>query len=155
MHDTDSHFAIGPDWTHFRLELNPCSLLVRKLALPIEVRFAHYAGILQTLEGPNRYEANAAICTGVLGECWPMRIDEFMDRYRVAGPQQMGQDGLYVPLPRTTWACRVSAHFHVRSGFAGQRLLGQAGDWLVWMDKGCGVVARRIFEATYEILLPR
>lgn len=121
----------------------------RKKPIAVPVEFAIRGGILQTMEGPVAYRAGDALMTGVKGERWPVRREEFAEGYLPAGAQPMFADGEYLKRPVVVDAEQRQVAFSVSLGDGGV-LCGQAGDWLVTGAEGeQWVVADDVFVATY------
>jgi len=121
----------------------------RKKPIAVPVVFASRDGVLRTVEGPVAYRAGDALMTGVKGERWPVRRDEFAERYVPAGGQAMFVDGDYLKRPVVVDAERMDAPFSVSLG-DGNVLAGQAGDWLITGTDGeQWVVAGDVFAETY------
>lgn len=131
------------------------SLRVESLALPVEVSWAHHAGICCTLEGDMPYGAGDAIVTGVAGESWPVRADVFMDSYQACAPTVVGQDGRYRKRVLACLALRLESAVQVEMNAMGDVLKGNPGDWLLQYEPSRhGIVRNDIFERTYRILGP-
>jgi hypothetical protein len=131
------------------------SLRVESLALIVEVRWAHRAGICGTLEGDMPYCAGDAIVTGVAGERWPVRADVFAHTYQACAPTVAGRDGRYRKRVLTCLALRLESAVRVEMNAVGDVLDGNRGDWLLQYEPSRhGIVRHDIFERTYRILGP-
>lgn len=127
----------------------------RRRPVTLEVRFAGAPGVLETLEGPVRYRAGAALVRGLRGERWPVERGPFELRYEPAPGTTAGSDGPYRRRPGVVLARRLTAAIEVPVGAEGDRLRGRQGDWLLQYGPGeYGVVAPDIFADTYELLAP-
>lgn len=116
----------------------------------VPVEFARAAGVLETLEGPVRYERGDALLTGSAGERWPVRRSVFDTRYDPASTTTPGTDGIYLKRPLPVLARRIDTAFAVRLP-DGQVLQGRPGDWLVqYGPRDQAIVADAIFRATYQ-----
>jgi hypothetical protein len=105
----------------------------------------------ETLEGPVHYSTGDALLTGVEGETWPVPRERFHNSFAPEGALEFGTDGRYVRLNRHALAIQLTIRTEIAFGIAGDRLTGQAGDWLVGYEDGSfGIVADRIFRATYD-----
>jgi hypothetical protein len=127
----------------------------RALRRPVtlRVRFAEAPGVLQTLEGPVRHRAGAALVCGLRGECWPVERGPFERRYEPAAGTAAGRDGLYRRRPGVVLARRLEAHIEVPVGAHGDLLRGRPGDWLLQYAPGeYGIVAPDIFGDTYALI---
>lgn len=117
----------------------------------VAVTFARADGVLETLEGPVRYQAGDALLTGSADERWPVRRAVFDTRYVAAQPgMPPGTDGSYRKIVLAVLALQIDAAFTLclRDG---QLLHGQPGDWLVEYAPGDqAVVANAIFLNTYQ-----
>lgn len=139
------------DMSGFDVRSSRHCMTVRKKAVPVRAVFAGHAGILATLEGSVAYAAGDALLTGVQGERWPVRRERFLGRYAPVPPTLAGEDGLYVKLPLAVSAMRMREPFYVE--LPQGRLQGQPGDWLLqYGDNEYGIVAREIFEQSYDII---
>ncbi|RME60070.1 hypothetical protein D6779_02830 [Candidatus Parcubacteria bacterium] len=133
------------------LDKHPKAKNARKKPVPVTVRFACKAGMIQTQEGSVEYGVGDAICTGVEGEQWPIQRHRFEATYEPMDGQAMGEDGRYVKRPVPVRVLRMDAPFYVETGWG--RLEGKAGDWLVeYGPADRGVVSSAIFDKTYELL---
>jgi len=131
---------------------DPRSVRARKREYPVQVRFAPADEIVQTREGQVRAHAGDAIVTGSAGEQWPVRPAVFHARYRPLAPLAAGEPGTWLSQPIEVVALRMDAAFAVELA-DGDRLLGQAGDWLLeYDDGGLAVVAASIFPTTYDLI---
>lgn len=132
---------------------NRQGVTVRKKALPVQVSFAGAPGTLDTLEGPVRYEAGAALLTAQAGDRWPVERHRFDETYEPLEGTEPGADGHYRKRPLQVLAWRLEMPTCVPVGHAGDCLIGKAGDWLVqYGPDDFGIVGAAIFEATYEVL---
>lgn len=137
------------------LESDPVARRARRRPVTLEVRFADRAGVMQTLEGPVRYRAGAALVSGTRGERWPVERAPFERHYEPAPGTAAGCDGRYRRRPGVVLARRLDAEIEVPVGAEGDRLRGRPGDWLLQYAPGeYGVVAPGIFADTYELLAP-
>jgi hypothetical protein len=128
-------------------------VVARKLEREIQVRFATQAGSVQTNEGLVKVKPGDAILTGINGEHWRVSQERFPDKYRPAASTTAGADGAYVSLPNRVFAVRMDAAFDVLLSDGESRLSGGAGDWLVdYGDGSLGIVSRRVFDSTYEVV---
>ncbi|MDR2456120.1 MAG: PGDYG domain-containing protein [Deltaproteobacteria bacterium] len=126
-------------------------LAEKKAHPPARADFATEAGVLSTLEGQVPYAAGDAILTGPSGERWPVDREAFLGDYQPLPPTLAGEAGLYAKKPIPVWAKRMEGPFRVLSDALS--LTGRKGDWLVQYGPGrYGVVAARVFEATYRLL---
>jgi hypothetical protein len=117
------------------------------------VRFAAKPGVVETLEGPVRHRAGAALVCGLRGECWPVERAPFERRYEPAQGTVAGRDGLYRRRPGVVLARPLDAALEVPVGAEGDLLRGRPGDWLLQYGPGeYGIVAPEVFADTYELL---
>ncbi len=129
---------------------------MRKRPSQVHVEFARVPGVLQTLEGPVRYTAGAAVLTGRIGERWPVERGTFDRSYEPAAGTVPGCDGIYVSRAAEVLALRLDAPAAVGVGAAGDLLQGREGDWLVQYGPGdFGIVDAGVFEQAYEPAAPR
>ena len=129
------------------------AVAVRK-PLPVSVSFAERPGVVQTLEGPVRHEAGAAICTGRRGERWPVERSVFDATYEAVAGTVPGSDGEYLPRPLRVLARQIRVKFATGTVPGGQRIRGQPGDWLVQYSSGRhGIVADEVFRLIYDTAL--
>ena len=136
-----------------KLEDDPAARRARRRPMTLSVRFARAPGMLQTLEGPVRYRAGAALVRGLRGEQWPVERGPFERRYEPAPGTAAGQDGDYRRRPGLVLARRLESAVELPAGALGDPLRGRPGDWLLQYAPGeYGVVAPEIFDATYELL---
>lgn len=129
----------------------PQHVKARKRAFTVKVRFTEMACVVATLEGNVIAQAGDAIVTGLAGEQWPVARTHFAAKYSPIGPCENGADGLYLSLPIDVIALPMRSAFTVMLCDGHSQLSGKAGDWLVdYGDGSLGIVAARLFEATYE-----
>lgn len=132
---------------------NPRRAVARKLEREVQVRFATAACAVQTNEGLVQARVGDAILTGINGEHWRVSQARFGDKYRPAPSTPAGQDGAYISLPNRVFAVQMTEGFEVLLADGESKLTGRAGDWLVdYGDGSLGIVSKRVFDTTYEIV---
>lgn len=122
---------------------------VRYQSLPVEVgvTFADAPGTVQTLEGVQVYSARDAIITGIKGERWPVRIDEFKRRYEAVS----GVRGRYRKRAYLVTAEQI-AQPRVIYAPSGAVLRAEPGSWVVHgTDGSISVVDPEIFAQSYAL----
>jgi hypothetical protein len=131
---------------------DPDAIVAVKMPVPVPVRFALEAGSVQTLEGPVAHEAGAAICSGVLGESWPVQRQRFDRDYEPLPGTAAGADGLYLKKRVEILAKRIAAErFFVRVGPRHEPITGEAGDWLIqYSPEKRSIISDAVFRASYE-----
>lgn len=133
------------------LARHPAALRVRKLPVPVAVRWMAAPGVCGTLEGPVPYAAGDALLTGVQGEQWPVAREKFLATYEPVAPTVAGADGQYRKRPADVFALLLEQPLDIDGPAAGRRLHGNPGDWLLQYAPGdYGIVAASIFEQTYR-----
>ena len=136
------------------LDRDPAARRARRRPVTLQVRFAATPGVVETLEGPVRHRAGAALVRGLRGECWPVERGPFERHYEPAKGTAAGRDGLYRRRAGVVLARRLEAGFAVPVGAEGDLLRGRPGDWLLQYRPGeYGIVAPDIFADTYELLV--
>ncbi len=70
------------------LRNEPKAITVMKKPVPVKVEFATEDGVMQTKEGPVRYEKGQAILTGVQGERWPMPRERLEATYNIVDKEK-------------------------------------------------------------------
>jgi hypothetical protein len=132
---------------------NPRRVVARKLEREVQVRFAQEACTVQTNEGVVQAKPGDAILTGINGEHWRVSKGRFPDKYRPADTTKAGEDGAYISQPNKVFAVPMTQGFQVLLADRESRLTGGAGDWLVDYGTGSlGIVSKRVFDSTYEIV---
>jgi hypothetical protein len=132
---------------------NPQRVVARKLEREVQVRFSREACTVQTNEGVVQARPGDAILTGINGEHWRVSQERFPDKYRPASATTAGEDGAYVSLPNRVFAVPMTTGFQVLLADGQSRLTGLPGDWLVdYGDGSLGIVSKRVFSDTYEIV---
>lgn len=117
----------------------------------VRVEFARQPGELQSLEGPNRYRAGDALVSGVTGTRWSVARERFDARYEPVAPTVAGQDGSYRARPIPVLARRMDHAFSAERSRGGDRLHGDAGDWLLQYGPGdYGVAGQERFARIYR-----
>lgn len=123
----------------------------------VAVDFAHMAGELLSLEGPNRYRAGDALLTAAGGERWVVERARFDAAYRPDEPSnpslRHGDAGIYRNRPVAVMARRIDQAFSVARRPGGDMLQGEPGDWLLQYASGdYGVVRQARFARVYRPL---
>jgi hypothetical protein len=125
----------------------------RKHVREIKADFARREVKVRTPEGTVHAAAGDAILTGSMGERWCMPAERFSQKYVPVPPTVAGRPGRYSSLPLEIAAVPMQEKFEVILLDGVSRLHGHRGDWLVdYGDGSLGVVAQRIFAATYDII---
>jgi hypothetical protein len=126
------------------------ALRVYKRPIAVPVTFATADGVCDTAEGAVRFRAGDAILTGVRGERWPVRRDQFLSTYEPIAPTRNGSDGSYRKAPAVTHALRLAEPRAVTVNWQDSALQGRPGDWLLqYADGTYGVIQDAIFRETY------
>lgn len=121
----------------------------------VDVRFADQDGLLMSAVGPNHYAAGDALLVGSTGDPWCVTRDRFDAKYRPEPGGVHGQPGKYRNIPSPVFAKRMPHAFTVARRAGGDRLRGEAGDWLVEYAPGDhGIVAQDRFAAVYRVVGP-
>lgn len=129
----------------------PGALRARKRVRILEVEFASADCLVRTPEGSVHAARGDALLTGSMGERWSVPRARFDQKYRPVPPTRAGTAGRYESVPIEILAVPMQGPFEVVLEDGVSRLEGHAGDWLVdYGDGSLGVVAQRIFSATYE-----
>jgi hypothetical protein len=132
---------------------NPQRVVARKLEREVQVRFAREACTVQTNEGVVHAKVGDAILTGINGEHWRVSQARFPAKYQPASSTTLGEDGAYVSLPNRVFAVPMATDFEVLLADGESKLRGRSGDWLVdYGDGSLGIVSKRVFSDTYEIM---
>ena len=117
----------------------------------VTVEFAREAGELVSLEGPNRYQPGDALITGSTGSRWSVSRERFDAKYAAQAPVVHGQDGRYESRPIPVLAKQIPEPFTAARSAGGDRLRGDAGDWLLQYGPGdFGIAEQRRFAAIYR-----
>ena len=117
----------------------------------VHVSFARQAGELISLEGPNRYQTGDAIISGSTGSRWSVSRDRFAAKYQAVPPVTDGEDGAYAARPVPVLARQFDQPFTAERSAGGDRLSGNAGDWLLQYGPGdFGVAAAERFARIYR-----
>ena len=120
----------------------------------VTVAFARQGGELISLEGPNRYAAGDALITGSTGSRWSVSRSRFNAKYvavPTTGDGEDGHDGQYAARPIPVLAKQISEPFTAARSTGGDRLRGQAGDWLLQYAPGdFGVAGQQRFAQIYR-----
>jgi hypothetical protein len=132
------------------LATDPRALRVYKRPIPVPVRFATADGVCDTPEGAVRFRAGDAILTGVRGERWPVRRDEFLSTYEPIAPTRSGSDGSYRKVLAIAHALRLDEPCAVSVNWQDSALQGRPGNWLLqYADGSYGVIQDAIFRESY------
>lgn len=120
--------------------------------------------LLDTIEGHASLKAGSMICIGAAGEAWMQSREKLTAKYNLT---DIDTDGWLTCQPKPENEADavqidhdfcVFAHYgedHVVDGQKRHVLFGKAGDWLLRSTKDktdSWIVARSLFEATYEFL---
>ena len=120
----------------------------------VTVAFAREEGELLSLEGPNRYLPGDAVVTGSTGSRWSVSRHRFDAKYGAVAPTVAGEDGRYQAKPIPVLARQMSVAFTAARSAGGDRLRGNAGDWLLQYGPGdFGVAEDGRFRQVYKRLL--
>ncbi|WP_321876470.1 PGDYG domain-containing protein [Paraburkholderia bannensis] len=119
----------------------------------VTVEFAAAPGELMSLEGPNRYAPGDAIITGATGERWVVSRERFDPKYLPADAALThGQPGAYRNRPSVVLAKHMDEPFTIVRSAGGDRLNGEAGDWVMQYAPGdYGVVKAARFAKVYRL----
>lgn len=119
----------------------------------VAVAFAAEPGELMSLEGPNRYARGDAIITGSTGERWVVSRERFDAKYLPADAALAhGESGAYRNRPAVVLAKRMAEPFTIARSAGGDRLTGDAGDWVMQYAPGdYGVVKAERFAKVYRL----
>jgi hypothetical protein len=118
----------------------------------VTVRFAAVEGVIQSREGPNHYQRADALVTGSTGDNWSVIRARFEEKYEPLAPREMGQDGSYRARRIPVWARQIDEPFAVERRAGGDRLTGNAGDWLLQYAPGdFGLVEDKRFKGVYRL----
>jgi len=141
-----------PGFTAYVSE-NPRRVEARKLEHTVQVRFTPVACNVETAEGSVQAKPGDAIITGIAGEHWRVSRARFHEKYQPVPPTVAGESGPYHSLRYRVLALQMDHPFEVLLADGVSRLQGHVGDWLIdYGDGSLGIVARPIFETTYEVL---
>ncbi len=117
----------------------------------VMVTFAQHPGELKSLEGPNRYATGDALITGSTGSRWSVSRARFDAKYAAVAPVTQGADGAYAALPIPVLAKQITEPFTATRSAGGDRLHGNAGDWLLQYAPGdFGVAEQQRFALIYR-----
>ena len=117
----------------------------------VHVVFAKVAGEVLSLEGPNRYGPGDALITGSTGSSWCVSRDRFDSKYHPVPPFRHGEDGHYRNRPIPVLAKRMNEAFSIARSDGGDRLYGDAGDWLMQYGPGdYGITKHARFVEVYR-----
>ena len=119
----------------------------------VDVVFAQSAGELTSREGPNRYRAGDALITGSTGDRWSVSRDRFDEKYQPVPPLGHGDDGRYQARAIPVLARQMAEPFTIARRAGGDRLRGEAQDWLLQYAPGdYGIVENARFARVYRQL---
>ncbi|TDQ99542.1 PGDYG domain-containing protein [Paraburkholderia silvatlantica] len=138
--------------TRLDLRVDPAAQRVVKDET-VSVEFAALAGELMSLEGPNRYAPGDAIITGSTGDRWVVSRDRFDAKYLPASDTLAhGDAGAYRNRRVVVLARRMDEPFTLVRSAGGDRLSGEAGDWVMQYAPGdYGVVQAARFAKVYKL----
>ena len=118
---------------------------------------------VKTLEGEEDVPAGSFLCRGEAGDIWPQTEKRLFAKYLAVGDSDSEGWTKFEPHPDNTGvlAAAVSQSFEVRANWGWLR--GNAGDYVVknYDDRDVAypadvwIVARSLFEATYERIATR
>jgi len=116
-----------------------------KLAKPIHYDTAIESGIIDTLEGPVRYEAGHKIITGPKGEKYPVSPESFEDKYDI-------EDEHTATPKKIVKYAKLADHDGVLETSWGNLEYTKGNDVIVRHGEGdYGAVKKDIFQQTYDI----
>ena len=117
----------------------------------VDVAFAEQPGEVASPEGPNRYQAGDALITGSTGTRWSVARDRFDAKYEALPPTEQAANGRYRARPVPVLARQLPEAFTVVRSAGGDRLVGDAGDWLLQYAPGdYGIAKNSRFVQVYK-----
>jgi hypothetical protein len=117
----------------------------------VMVQFADHAGSLESAVGINHYRIGDALIQGSTGDRWCVSRDRFDAKYVPCADGVAGEPGRYRNLPTPVYAKQMTEAFTIARAAGGDRLIGDAGDWVLEYSPGdFGLVDRLRFERVYR-----
>ena len=117
----------------------------------VQVCFAKSDGELRSQEGINRYTTGDAMITGSTGNRWVVSRERFDAKYEPVALVKAGEDGAYRNKPIPVLAKQIHEPFCISRSTGGDRLQGNAGDWLMqYGQQDYGIVEKNRFEQVYR-----
>ena len=113
--------------------------------------FAQHPGVLETPEGPVRYDAGDPIITDATGK-WVTSLDYVKRYYKPTKGIKFGEEGEYVKDAQNVLVLQLLGVKRLEFPNGKGTLSGKAGDWLV--DYGNGefsIVSKERFEELYQL----
>lgn len=117
---------------------------------PLQAIKIYVEQMVETLEGPRTAHAGDWIMTGIKGEKWPIRQDEFKSMYRTVGITEGGA-WLVQPIPEKRIGYQCESAFEFENN--GEVFKADTHDWIISRPNGDTWPCKPdIFQATYDIL---
>jgi hypothetical protein len=126
----------------------------RALSKPVRrlIEFARSPGVLDTAEGPVRYQTGDGIVTGLNGERWPVRREFARKNYTSLEGNEFGVDGIYGKASHVVNALQISETTRIDLLGSYGILTGTSGDWIIEYGEGdLAIVGKEQFEKLYEL----
>lgn len=118
-----------------------------------KVNFANYSGILQTPDGPVRYNIGDPIITEANGFRWPVSKMFFDKHYRPEGMTIAGSDGNYSKMRQEVICLELFEEKRLDLSNGKGILYGRAGDWMIDYGNGdLSIVSKDQFPRLYELI---
>ena len=128
------------------------AISARSVPVERDVVFATSNGILQTPEGPVRYNAGDALVADSNEHQWPVSLAYFEKYYLPSSGIKMGTDGRYMKMPHTVRALKLPDNRRLDLSNGRGLLLGKKGDWIVEYGNGeLSIVSAGQFPLLYEL----
>lgn len=129
------------------------SILFKTRPIEVHAIFATSEQTIETLEGAVQCQIGDAILTGVIGERWPVKKENFSYKYEPCSGQKSGEPGRYRKITTTVQASKLDSAIDIQLSNGRQGTLhGTVGDWCVWYTKDdVAIVRNDIFLKSYEL----
>lgn len=151
LQDTINELEFADKLTERTLTEDKSALKAQSRTITRIIRFAQAAGVLETPEGPVRYDAGDPIIADATGK-WVASLDYVKRYYKPMKDIKFGEDGEYVKKAQTVLVLQLSDVKRLEFPNGKGSLRGKTGDWLV--DYGNGefsIVGKERFNDFYEL----
>lgn len=147
---TENDFSLG----FVKLNLSLLEGIKKAESYPIDrkIQFAKVNGILQTPEGPVKYNTNDALVIENDVLQWPISRNYFEKHYSPKNGLEMGSDGIYTKKGQIVQALQLTDSRRLDLSRGRGILIGKNGDWLVEYDDGeTSIVGHEQFNLLYKL----
>lgn len=148
---TDNDFILGFASNNISFHID--AINAQSIPIDRDVIFATINGIMQTPEGPVRYNVGDALVSDANGHQWPVGRAYFEKHYVANMGTFPGTDGRYTKAPQDVKALQLKDNRRLDLSGGRGILLGKRGDWIVeYGDGELSIVGQEQFSMLYKLM---